>query len=126
MTKPVDAVLFDMGGTLRYRVKDPEARARALAELCRVLQYDGDPEELSSLLKDRASAYKAWSVETLTEAPEVEIWSKWMLPDYPKDAVRAKALELEHIWRATQGRRVARSFRRRGPETGRRAVAPGP
>lgn len=33
MTKLADAVLFDMRGTLRYRVKDPEMRAEALKSL---------------------------------------------------------------------------------------------
>lgn len=108
MTKRVDAVFFDMGGTLRYRIKDPQMRLEALSELKRVLPYDGDPEDLFALLKDHASAYKRWSMDTLREAPEEEIWTKWMWPDADVDRISSVALQLEHLWRATQGKRVAR------------------
>ncbi len=108
MTKLVDAVLFDMGGTLRYRIKDPEMRREALAELKRVLPYEGDPEELHALLKKRSGAYKKWAMDTLREVPEEEIWTKWMCPDVDTDRISGEALQLEHLWRATQGKRVAR------------------
>jgi len=108
MTKLVDAVLFDMGGTLRYRIKDPEMRSEALAELKRVLPYEGDPEELHALLKKRSAAYKKWSMDTLLEAPEEEIWTKWMWPDVDAERIASQALQLEHLWRATAGKRVAR------------------
>ena len=108
MTKLVDAVLFDMGGTLRYRIKDSEMRSEALAELKRVLTYDGDPEDLYSLLKERSTAYKRWSTGTLLEAPEEEIWTKWMWPNVEPERISSKALQLEHLWRATAGKRLAR------------------
>ncbi len=108
MNKLVDAVLFDMGGTLRYRIKDSEMRSEALSELKRVLPYDGDPEDLYSLLKERSSAYKKWSMDTLLEAPEEEIWTKWMWPDVEPERISSEALQLEHLWRATAGKRLAR------------------
>ena len=108
MTKRVDAVFFDMGGTLRYRIKDPEMRLEALSELKRVLSYAGEPEDLFALLKDRSFAYKRWSQDTLREAPEEEIWTKWMWPDGDAQQISSMALQLEHLWRATQGKRVAR------------------
>ena len=108
MTKLVDAVLFDMGGTLRYRIKDSEMRSEALSELKRVLPYEGDPEDLYSLLKERSSVYKKWSMDTLLEAPEEEIWTKWMWPDVEPERISSKALQLEHLWRATAGKRMAR------------------
>jgi len=108
MTKLVESVFFDMGGTLRYRIRDPEMRLRALVELKRILPYGGAPEDLFTLLKDRASAYKCWSQETLRELPEEEIWTKWMLPEYPSEEIPGRAVQLEHLWRATQGRRVVR------------------
>jgi len=108
MTKHVDAVFFDMGGTLRYRVKDPDMRLDALSELKRVLPYDGDPEDLFALLKDHSSAYKRWSQDTLREAPEEEIWTKWMWPNGDAEQISSLALRLEHLWRATHGKRIAR------------------
>lgn len=108
MTKHVDAVFFDMGGTLRYRIKDSVMRSEALSELKRVLPYDGDPEDLYSLLKEHSSAYKKWSMDTLLEAPEEEIWTKWMWPDVEPERISSRALQLEHLWRATAGKRFAR------------------
>jgi len=108
MTKPVDAVLFDMGGTLRYRVADAEMRTEALAELKRVLPYSGDPEKLHALLKGRAREYKSWSTELLLEAPEEELWSKWMWPEGDSEDMSRMGVQLEHLWRGTNGRRLAR------------------
>lgn len=109
MNEHVDAVFFDMGGTLRYRVPDAEMRAKALDELKRVLPYSGDPEELHALLKSRASQYKIWCQDSLREAPEEELWSKWMWPDGNADDMSRMGVQLEHLWRATNGRRLARS-----------------
>jgi len=109
MNARVDAVFFDMGGTLRYRIPDPEAQREALSELKRTLPYDGEPDELYRILKERAKAYKAWSQETLREAPEEELWSRWMWPDGAEDRIAAMGVELEHLWRATQGKRIPRS-----------------
>jgi len=108
MTPPVDAVLFDMGGTLRYRVQDPEARAKALRKLIEVLEFDGTPEALYALLKERSAEYKAWCTESLREAPEEELWAVWMWPDGDAERIRSMGVELEHLWRATQGRRIPR------------------
>lgn len=108
MTKPVDAVLFDMGGTLRYRIKDLEARDVALGQLKEALGFRGDPESLYAILRKRSTAYKAWCTETLREAPEEELWAVWMWPDGEPDRIRSMGVELEHMWRATGGRRVPR------------------
>ena len=108
MNDRVDAVLFDMGGTLRYRVKDPDMRAQALDDLRRILPYSGEPEELHALLRARASQYKVWSQDTLREAPEEELWSKWMWPEGDSERISGLGVRLEHLWRATNGRRIAR------------------
>lgn len=108
MTKPVDAVFFDMGGTLRYRIKDPKMRSEALAELKRVLPYDGDAEELAARLKEHGAAYKVWSEDTLREVLEEEKWTRWMWPEGDPERISGMAVQLEHLWRATHGRRIAR------------------
>ena len=108
MTKLVDAVLFDMGGTLRYRIKDSDMRVKALAELKRVLPFAGDPADLYALLTERAAAYKGWAQDTLREAPEEEIWTKWMWPEGDSERIADMGVQLEHLWRATAGKRFAR------------------
>jgi len=108
MTERVDAVFFDMGGTLRYRIKDPEMRRRGLSDLKRALPYDGDPEDLFALLKERAAAYKVWSQDMLREAPEEELWTKWMWPEGDAESTSKQGVQLEHLWRATAGRRIPR------------------
>jgi len=108
MSKRVDAIFFDMGGTLRYRIKDPELRRQGLSDLKRVLPYDGEPEDLFSLLKERAAAYKIWSQDELREAPEEELWTKWMWPEGDSELISRQAVQLEHLWRATGGKRIPR------------------
>jgi HAD superfamily hydrolase (TIGR01549 family) len=52
------------------------------------------------LLQEHARAYRDWAKKTLLELNEVELWTRWMLPDWPSDQIRQHALQLNQLWRA--------------------------
>lgn len=108
MIEGIEAIFFDMGSTLRTRIPDEELRRQAMAQLMALLGVKGSPDEFYQQLSERAKAYKHWAVETLIEAPEKEIWTRWMLPDWPPEQIDPLAKQLTHLWRNTQGRRVVR------------------
>jgi HAD superfamily hydrolase (TIGR01549 family) len=104
MTKSIDAILFDMGGTLRGRtMHDREIKRRKFHTLVEILGAQVDEPDFRKLLKSRAKEYKEWAEKTLLELNEVDLWTKWMLPDWPAEQVAPFSIQLNQIWRDITG-----------------------
>lgn len=107
MTEQIEAILFDMGGTLRTSVKKSKAEKRELIQrMLDLLGAQANVDEFAVLLSTRADAYKKWAEETLVELTESDLWTKWMLPDWPAEQVSGMAVELNQIYRAMTGTRT--------------------
>ncbi len=104
----IHAIFFDVGGTLRTRVRDAGAERTVFEKMLGLLESDEEPERFCARLEERYSAYRKWRQETLLEASEEEIWAHWMLPDLPRELVCARASELTDLWRERNGRHVFR------------------
>ena len=106
MSDHIEAILFDMGGTLRYSIpKDDAAKVEAARRIIKLLGGDADPEEFAQLLSMRAKEYSRWVRKTLVELNERELWTKWMLPDWPADRISELAIPLNQRWREGTGDR---------------------
>lgn len=83
----IQAVLFDLGGTL-HTSDSPPGRAEWFAQrlLDRLADYgivlDATPRELAVRLHENSEAYKHASELDLRERPPAEIWSDWYLRDW--------------------------------------------
>ena len=100
MNNQIEAILFDMGGTLRSSIKKSKAEKRELIQ--RILDLLGAQtpvEEFSALLSARAKDYKHWAEETLVELNESDLWTKWMLPDFPSEQISGMAVQLNQLYR---------------------------
>ena len=107
MTNQIEAILFDMGGTLRGSVKkDEAAKISAARQIVELLGTDISPKEVARLLTERSKAYSRWARETLIEVGERELWTKWMLPDWPAKQVGELAMQLNDLWREATGDRI--------------------
>ena len=96
----IDAVLFDVGGTLKRSTRNTQARRReSLPALNALLGTHLTAEEWDERLLPRAREYKRWAEETLGDLPEEEIWTRWMLPELPEELIRPRALALHRAWR---------------------------
>jgi putative hydrolase of the HAD superfamily len=110
MPKPVvsniEAILFDVNGTLRIREPhEPTQRAafsRMLELLGRENISDVDWEELTR----RQKAYSDWAQENLIQLSEAEIWTRWILPDYPHGKIAPIAAELTLAWGERKGHTI--------------------
>lgn len=100
MTHPIFAICFDVGGTLRTSYKNPTARRAALTQLHDALDFEGSLEALEELLKTRDKAYRHWCIQTQYELSEEDLWTKYLLPDYPADFVRQNAMQFNQLWRS--------------------------
>ncbi len=107
MTNKIEAILFDMGGTLRgTRNRSREERLKYTVEILKLLGSDEDPANFSRLLSRRSTAYRHWARETMIELNEADLWTRWMLPEWPEQAIRVKAMKLNRLWRDATGERI--------------------
>jgi HAD superfamily hydrolase (TIGR01549 family) len=101
------AILFDMGGTLRStRKRSRTERLAYVAEILKLLDSTETPDRFSRLLARRSTAYRRWARQTLIELNETELWTRWLLPDWPEPLVRENALQLNSYWREATGERT--------------------
>ncbi len=106
MFNGIDAVIFDMGGTLRgFHQRDVADKRKILKEILDLLNSDIPVDEFEALLRNRAKAYSIWARETLIELNEIDLWTQWMLPDFPPEIIRKNAYNFTRIWRKTLGTR---------------------
>jgi len=107
MVCDIEAIFIDVGATLRYLVQDEPYQAQARRQIATLVGTDESPESFCELLDARYKVYRKWAFETLLEAPERELWTKWMLPDWPADRIAPLAGELTYLYRQTMGHRHA-------------------
>ena len=109
----IEAIIFDVGGTLRETARRaPREKPAYIQKICEMLGTDIPAEEMLALLELRAKAYKAWSKGNAAALDEAELWSQWLLPDWPPETVRALAIPLNKIWRDSLAvRRVRQEMR---------------
>ena len=65
-----------------------------------------DPRTFCARLDERYKVYRKWAFENLQEAPESELWTRWLVPEFPAEKIAPLAGELTFQFRQTMGRRV--------------------
>lgn len=108
MNQNIEAIFLDVGNTLRIVVEDPEFMAQAKKDLMTLVGAKESESEFFETLETRWKAYRKQSKGTLLEASEKELWTKWLLPDYPAEKIGPLAGKLTRLWRDRDGRRVPR------------------
>ncbi len=108
MKQNIEAILLDVGNTLRIVVKDDEFANAAKSNMLKLLEVKEDPSEFFDRLEMRWKAHRKRCKQTLVEASERELWSVHLLPDYPKEKIEPLAGKLTRLWRDKDGRRVPR------------------
>jgi HAD superfamily hydrolase (TIGR01549 family) len=106
MTAKIEAIFIDLGNTLRMLVKDPAHMAQARQEIVRLVGTDEDPVEFCKKLDERYKGYRKWAFENLAEAPEAELWTRWLVPEFPVEKIAPLGEELTYQYRQSMGRRV--------------------
>ena len=110
MPKPVipnvEAILFDMNGTLRIREPHEPTQRAAFSRLLELLEKENASDVDWEELTRRQKAYTNWAQENLLQLSEGEIWSRWILPDYPREQIEPVAAELTLAWSERKGRTI--------------------
>ncbi len=115
MYRNIEAILFDMGGTLKKPFKKTEDRRRLRMGVRSILSAvdaestdDEDISRYTELLLKRYYNYRKWAADTLKELKEEEIWTRWMLPEFDKEVVQGRAIELNDIFKEMIGESTLR------------------
>jgi putative hydrolase of the HAD superfamily len=106
MPPEIEAVFLDLGNTLRLLVKDQEHMARARQKIVALVGTDEDPVAFVAKLDERYKVYRKWAFENLREAPEAEMWTRWLAPEFPAERIAPLGAELTYLYRQSMGRRV--------------------
>lgn len=108
MDHQIEAIFLDVGNTLRIVLPEPEFMAQAQIDLMRLVGTHDSEIDFFEKLDVRWKIYRKQSKETLLEASEKELWTQWLLPDYPFEQIAPLAGKLTRLWRDHDGRRVPR------------------
>jgi HAD superfamily hydrolase (TIGR01662 family) len=108
MDHNIEAIFLDVGNTLRIVVEDESFQTQARQELITLVGAQDSPENFFQKLDENWKAYRKWSFENLTEASEMELWTRFLLSDYPTDKIAPLAGKLTRLWRDKDGRRIPR------------------
>lgn len=106
MSPKIDAIFIDLGNTMRILVKDEQYQAHARRRIAELVGTQESPEALCQRIDERYKKYRKWAFETWIEAPESELWTKWLLPEYPTEKLTPLATELTFQFRQSMGRRI--------------------
>ena len=102
----IEAIFFDMNGTLRQRIPD-ERWERKYSQ--RLLTMLGRPDAPASFLGDlalRYQSYTRWADEEGKSLSEKEIWTHWMAPELPRELIEPQVVELMLAFKRLKGPHV--------------------
>jgi putative hydrolase of the HAD superfamily len=105
-TTEIEAIFLDLGNTLRILHKDELHQSRARENIARLVNSSETADILCKRLDERYKVYRKWAFQTKIEAPETELWTKWLLPELPSDLIKPIAIELTFEYRQTMGKRI--------------------
>ncbi len=108
MPPNIDAIFLDVGNTLRIVVEDEDFQRQARQQLMLLVGSTDSMEYFFAQLDARWKVYRKWSFENLTEASEKELWTRWLLPDFPTEKIGPVSGRLTRLWRDKDGRRIPR------------------
>ena len=108
MEKEIRAIFLDVGTTVRIVVEDKKFSDNAKKELVELTGSSMSPDEFFTLLEERYKVLRKRAKETLIEASEKEMWTRWMLPDFPSEKIAPFSSRLTRLWRDSDGRRIPR------------------
>ncbi len=106
MKQDITAIFIDLGNTLRMLVEDEAHMAQARQKIVELVGTTEDPKAFCEKLAARYKVYRKWAFENLAEAPEAELWTRWLTPEFPAERIAPLGGELTYQFRQSMGRRV--------------------
>ncbi len=106
MNNEIEAIFLDIGNTLRMLTKNESHQSQARRKIAELVGTDEDPDAFCQKLDQRYKVYRKWAFENMKEAPESELWTTWLTPEFPKEKIAPLGVELTYQYRQSMGLRV--------------------
>lgn len=106
MRSILKAIFFDIGGTLRVTYKDEVRDQQKIRELINFLGEKCTPEEMISRIRRGEKSYRRWCKPNFIELSEQDLWTRFILPDYPPSFIREHAVKLNQMWRDSRPKHI--------------------
>jgi putative hydrolase of the HAD superfamily len=108
MENSIEAIILDVGNTLRIVIEDKDFMTQSKRQLVELTGAQETPDAFHNKLEERYKILRKRAKEELIEASEKEMWTQWMLPDFPAEKIASLSSKLTRLWRDCDGRRVPR------------------
>ena len=106
MIQEIEAVFLDLGNTLRILTKNEEHQSRAKQRIVELVGTEEGPDSFCEKVDQRYKVYRKWAFENMREAPESELWTRWLAYDFPAERIGPLGTELTYQYRQSMGLRV--------------------
>ena len=98
----IKAIFFDIGGTLRIAREGESRDAEKLTQLMVLLGLHEEVITFIARIHKGEKAYRRWCKPNYIELNEAELWTRFLMPDYPQDFIRANAVAYNQLWRESR------------------------
>jgi putative hydrolase of the HAD superfamily len=106
MKPMINAILFDVGGTLRFTEKVEGRETQILQEMLIFLGFKDNVDALKNKLTRGEKEYRKWAKKSLVELTEEELWGRFMYPDHSNaEFIHKNAIKLNQLWRNSKGKK---------------------
>lgn len=102
----IEAIFIDLGNTLRVLIEDEAHQSYARQKITELVGTQEDPIAFCKKIDERYKDYRKWAFENLHEAPEAELWTRWLAPEFPPEKIAPLGADLTYHYRQSMGRRV--------------------
>ncbi len=102
----VKAIFFDIGGTLRVTRPDEGRDLTKIEALMALIGEKAAPEDFMARVRKGEKAYRRWCKPDYIELPEAELWTRFLLQEYPEAFIRENAVRINQYWRESRRKYV--------------------
>ena len=106
MQRLIKAILFDIGGTLRVTNPNEGRDLARVSELMALVGIESSVDDFMARIRRGEKSYRRWCKPNYIELPEAELWSRFLLPEYPEAFIRENAVRLNQLWRESRRKYV--------------------
>ena len=103
MNENIEAIFFDLGGTLRILHENKAYQLKAEKLIASLSGTQLSPKDFRKLIDERYVPYRKWALDVNRESNDEELWCKWLLPDYNQDVLRKNCKEMTYWYRQCSG-----------------------
>ncbi len=105
MAQEIQGIFIDLGGTFRIVEANKPYSDAAKRRIVELVGATLSPEAFHVLIEERYVDYRNWALRNMCEAPEEQLWTRWLAYDHDKTRLEAHAAELTYLYRRCKGER---------------------